>query len=89
MKLTVRLDQVLRSLAVALVCAASMSACAPKQPPAPTPLAAAVAPPRPTAVAECRLEGCCRDHGEVAYLQRDLAVICTDGTASTICDCHM
>jgi len=37
---------------------------------------------------QCVVEGCCEGHGDVAFLQMDKAIMCTDGTASEICDCH-
>jgi hypothetical protein len=36
----------------------------------------------------CKLDGCCEGHGQVAYLQPDKFVMCTDGEPSRICDCH-
>lgn len=36
----------------------------------------------------CNLEGCCEGHGDVAYLAPDKFIMCTDGEASQICDCH-
>jgi hypothetical protein len=36
----------------------------------------------------CKLEGCCEGHGQVALLQPDRFVMCTDGEPSRICDCH-
>jgi len=37
---------------------------------------------------QCVVEGCCEGHGKVAFVQMDKAIMCTDGTASEICDCH-
>jgi hypothetical protein len=37
---------------------------------------------------QCKIEGCCEGHGEVAYVQPDYLIICTDGQPSEICDCH-
>lgn len=58
-------------------------------------LTTCVRPPPPRAAATavragpaCKLDGCCQGHGEVAYLQRDLIVMCTDGSPSLTCDCH-
>jgi hypothetical protein len=36
----------------------------------------------------CKIDGCCAGHGEVARVQPDKLIICTDGTPSEICDCH-
>jgi hypothetical protein len=37
---------------------------------------------------QCKIEGCCEGHGDVAYVQPDYLIICTDGQPSEICDCH-
>ena len=37
----------------------------------------------------CITEGCCAGHGTVAYIQPDRFIMCTDGQASQICDCHI
>jgi len=61
----------------------AMAACASKPPPLlPT------QPASKTIYPACNLEGCCAGHGEVAYLQPDRFVMCTDGEPSRICDCH-
>lgn len=36
----------------------------------------------------CKLDGCCEGHGDVAYVQPDRFIMCTDGEPSQICDCH-
>lgn len=54
----------------------------------PASMSTAPAPPRNLFAPMCKVDGCCAGHGEVAYVQRDFAIICTDGQASDICDCH-
>lgn len=75
--------------------AQAASASAPPTPalvPPPAPLSTAavagVAPPRNQVAPMCKTDGCCAGHGDVALVQRDFAIICTDGQASDICDCH-
>jgi len=71
---------------VAILLSAWLAACAAR----PVPVRAA-SPPLPVKTIPspaCNLEGCCAGHGEVAYLQPDRFVMCTDGEASRICDCH-
>lgn len=80
----------LRTAAALLAAALAPVACAEKRVAAPTAQAAAPAGSetwRRFAPA-CRLDGCCAGHGEVAYLQPDKFVMCTDGETSQICDCH-
>ena len=64
----------------------TLAACASRLPPRlPPPLA----PVPANANSTCNLAGCCAGHGEVAYLQPDRFVMCTDGEPSMICDCHL
>jgi hypothetical protein len=73
---------------LALTCAVVITACAPKPPIASSvPVPMLVPVPKMVAPA-CKLQGCCMGHGDVAYMQSDLIVMCTDGEASRICDCH-
>jgi hypothetical protein len=44
--------------------------------------------PKNAAVPTCNFNGCCQGHGDVAFVQPDKAIMCTDGTPSEICDCH-
>jgi hypothetical protein len=71
-------------ISFALTCAVLIAACAPN-PPIASPQAV---PVRRTVAPVCKLQGCCVGHGDVAYLQSDLIVMCTDGEPSRICDCH-
>lgn len=59
----------------------ALTACA-KPAPRPPP------PAQTRMVPACKLDGCCRGHGEVAYVQPDRFIMCTDGETSRICDCH-
>lgn len=43
---------------------------------------------QPDAAPQCITEGCCTGHGDVAYIQPDRFIMCTDGEPSRICDCH-
>jgi hypothetical protein len=71
-------------ISLALTCAVAITACAAKPPHASSqPML-----PRKLVAPACKLQGCCIGHGDVAYLQSDLIVMCTDGEASRICDCH-
>jgi hypothetical protein len=70
------------------------AACAPSRPAAalrPPPPPRVMDPPRGpknAAVPSCNFNGCCQGHGDVAFVQPDKAIMCTDGTPSEICDCH-
>jgi hypothetical protein len=70
-------------ISIALACLV-ISACIAKRV-VTTPLPA---PTQPLIAPACKMEGCCEGHGEVAYLQPDRFIMCTDGEPSQICDCH-
>ena len=71
-------------LGTMLICGLAFGACTPKAaPPAPMPQLSDKSP-----VPMCRIEGCCQGHGNVAYMQPDKIIMCTDGQPSEICDCH-
>ena len=52
------------------------------------PVSAAATLERPDLAPQCITQGCCAGHGEVAYIQPDRFIMCTDGEPSRICDCH-
>jgi len=78
-----------RLFAVAAAAAAASCAAREAAPKPPVEAAAQPAPPSWRRFAPyCQLQGCCAGHGEVAYLQPDKIIMCTDGRPSEICDCH-
>jgi len=74
---------VTNGLYMALTCL-TIAACTSKPPPA----RSVPARTDPMIAPTCRIEGCCQGHGDVAYMQPDKIIMCTDGEPSAICDCH-
>ena len=76
-------------LCAIVVCGALTATCG--SAPSTTPTPKAVSQPADARVLpefSCKVEGCCAGHGEVARVQPDKLIICTDGEPSQICDCH-
>lgn len=74
-----------RRVVIELVISLCLAACATHEP------AAARTPAHPIEnffAPLCDVKGCCQGHGQVAYVQPDKAIMCTDGSTSDICDCH-